>query len=236
MVYEGVEGINYDEVENKGELPYLAGKLLALIHGGNIRPVDEELYRDLARILGRNLALTGKEYEISHAMGTAFETIKHASSGCNAFSDFHQSNVMVTLNNGKPQKLWVIDPEFMQMGSFDRMEDAGTFFGHQFYLEYRETGQYERSLNDMIKFLLGYDSIFKQLTQRRLYEIYPHGIPITFFIGFWALMDALDLLNNRLENATPEHPEILSRIDFALQFLGDSSIQHKIMEGLRARA
>ncbi|RMG20852.1 MAG: hypothetical protein D6732_28240 [Methanobacteriota archaeon] len=223
LIYEGIEGINYDEIEEKGKLPYLAGQLLALIHGGEIRPVQEELYRDLARILGRKLATTGKELEISQAMGGAFNTIQQASSGCNAFSDFHQSNVMVTFSDGKPIKMWVIDPEFMQEGSFDRMEDVGTFFGFQFLKEYQIAGTYEQAKIDLLQFLRGYDSIFYQLSGRRLFEIYPHGFPIQFFIAFWVLMDGLDLAENRLNDPTFSHPEIQDRIDFALKFLRDQS-------------
>ncbi len=223
MIYEGVEGINYDEINEKGHLPFLAGQLLSLIHGGEIRPVQEELYRDLARILGRKLAVTGKELEISQVMGAAFNSIQHASSGCNAFSDFHQSNVMVTFSDSKPIKMWVIDPEFMQEGSFDRMEDVGTFFGFQFLKEYQQTGGYDQSKIDLIQFLRGYDMVFEQFSGRRLYEIYPHGLPIHFFIAFWTLMDALDLANNRLGDTTFSHPEIQDRIQFALQFLKDKS-------------
>lgn len=235
MIYEGIEGTNYDDIPEKGPLPYMAGQLLSLIHGGQIRPVNEELYRDLARILGRNLAPTGKELEISKGMGMAFNLIQNSSSGCNAFSDFHQSNVMVTFADGRPIKLWVIDPEFMQEGSFDRMEDVGTFFGFQFFKEYQQTGSYSNSVVDLISFLKGYDAVFHQLSGRNLFEIYPNGLPIPFFIGFWALMDALDLANNRLKDSSFSHPEISSRIDFSLKLLGDTTLVDRVMKEISRR-
>ncbi len=228
LIYEGIEGINYDEIPRKQDLPKWAGKMLALIHGSEIRPVDDSLYRDLARILGKSLEHTGMEVQISNAMGRAYQNIQQSYSGCNAFSDFHQSNVMVTYANSTPIKMWVIDPEFMQVGSFDRMEDVGTFFGFQFLMEYIETGEFVRATLDLLKFLDGYNEILFQLTGRKLYEIYPNGIPVPFFIAMWALMDAIDLAVNRIGNNSYSHPEVVNRLNFAVALLNNQKFHEQL--------
>lgn len=226
IVYEGVQGTNYDECSADFSKAYHAGRLLAVIHGRTIKNVDSALYQNLVRMISQHLSLSGKEAELSRGLTLAFEKFKGATSGCNPFSDFHQSNVMINAGESIINKMYVIDPEFMQKGNFDRMEDAGTFFGNQFLNEYINTQSIRNSSLDLSQFILGYDNVFHNLTTQHLYEIYPNGLPIQFTIALWALMDALDIITNRDTHSQVLEPEIMIRIEFALYILNNEELEN----------
>ena len=212
IIYEGIIATNYDEIDVPKKA-WEAGRLLATIHGGTIRPVETALYRDLSRMIGQHIAETGMERDISQGLRHYFEKMEGAQSGCNPFSDFHQSNVMIAATNNEIDRCYVIDPEFMQTGSFDRLEDTGTFFGHQLYQEYVATGAIDQARQDLHEFLNGYDSKLKELGAEPLRMIYPRGNPVSFFIAQWAIMDALDIALNR--GGDLKSAETLTRLNFA---------------------
>lgn len=216
IIYEGIRGTNYDELLLDGKQEE-AGRLLATIHGSEARAVDTDLYRDLIRMLGSHLAVLGREQEISKLLSSHYERMINAMSGINPFSDFHQSNVMLKTVNNQIMKAYVIDPEFMQKGSFDRMEDVGTFFGAQGLAEFQENGNADVMLSDLRRFLSGYQEKILELRGYRWSEMYPNGNPIGFFIAQWALMDALDYAINRGGDLSSD--EVQSRIEYVFFIL-----------------
>ncbi|MHA2251195.1 MAG: hypothetical protein ACXAD7_12600 [Candidatus Kariarchaeaceae archaeon] len=217
IVYEGIKGTNYDEIEIKNKSRE-AGRLLATIHGYEVKPVDTDLYRDLSRMIGTHLATTGSEKGISKGLGYYYQRLEGANSGCNPFSDFHQSNVMVSFSGDQINKVYIIDPEFMQKGRFDRLEDMGTFFGQQLFLEFSSTGSVRKTISDINEFFLGYEEKNIENGGIQLKEMYPHGSPLPFFIAQWALMDTLDIAFNRGGDlASPETRARLNFVKFILQ-------------------
>jgi hypothetical protein len=226
LVYEGLEGRNYDEIEGITDKSFYAGKLLAIIHGPELKQVDDALYQNLARMLAQHLEPTGKEVEISHGLKNAYEQISGMPSGCNPFSDFHQSNVMIQLSSDNSQiaKMYVIDPEFMQVGRFDRMEDTGTFFGSQFLSEFANTGSINQSIKDFVEFCKGYNSVIAPNNGATLNQIYPKGVPIQFTIALWTLLDTIDFVLNRTDDKSFNSPEVDIRIKFVLYILNSNEL------------
>ncbi|MCE7737008.1 MAG: hypothetical protein GPJ54_19135 [Candidatus Heimdallarchaeota archaeon] len=212
IIYEGIQATNYDEIEIEKKA-WEAGRLLATIHGSEVRPVDKTLYRDLQRMIGAQLAETGFEQQISNGMGYYYQMLENAHSGCDPFSDYHQSNVMIRTINSEISKVYIIDPEFMQKGSFDRLEDIGTFFGYQLFQEFEEKHHVNTGLKDIHEFFVGYQSKMHEMGGPNWKQIYPDGCALPFFLGQWALMDALDMVINRGGNL--KSPEALTRLNFA---------------------
>ncbi|MDH5402767.1 MAG: hypothetical protein OEZ01_06755 [Candidatus Heimdallarchaeota archaeon] len=222
IVYEGVSGTNYDEliVENKA---YEAGRLLSLIHGSQSRPVDLDIYRNLIRMLGSHISTTGMEKQLSNSLSNHFLKLEGALSGCDPFSDFHQSNVMISTINQRISKIHVIDPEFMQKGNFDRLEDVGTFFGHQLLDEFIKTNGIKQGLIDINEFFKGYQQQATDTNGMSLSAMYPRGNPIAFFIAQWAIMDALDIAINR--GGDLNSPDVMIRLKFSLFVLDSVEIK-----------
>lgn len=212
IIYEGIQATNYDEmvIEKKA---WEAGRLLATIHGSETRAVDMTLYRDLQRMIGAQLAETGFEQEISNGMGYFYQMLENAYSGCNPFSDFHQSNVMIKTINNEIGKVYIIDPEFMQKGSFDRLEDVGTFFGYQLFQEFEQTNRIDIGLRDINEFFAGYQSKMLEMGSLSWKQMYSNGCALPFFLAQWALMDALDMVINRGGNL--KSPDALTRLNYA---------------------
>jgi hypothetical protein len=217
IIYEGIQATNYDELD-MDKKAWEAGRLLATIHGTEIRPVDKTLYRDLQRMIGVQLAETGFEQIISQGMGYYYQQLENAYSGCNPFSDFHQSNVMIkSFNDYHIGKVYVIDPEFMQKGSFDRLEDVGTFFGFQLFQEFEKSNSITQGLEDVNEFFEGYQSKQLEMGGVPWNQMYPSGCPLPFFLAQWALMDALDMVINR--GGDLKSPEALTRLNYAKYIL-----------------
>lgn len=216
IIYEGITATNYDEI-NINRKAWHAGKLLATIHGGEARPVDNTLYRDLSRMIGSQLAQTGYEKVISDGLGFFYQKIEKAYSGCDPFSDFHQSNVMIKTFDSEIGKVYIIDPEFMQKGSFDRLEDVGTFFGFQLFNEFEATKKVDNGIKDVNEFFSGYQSKMLEMGGLTWQQMYPSGCALPFFIAQWALMDALDMVINRGGNLSS--PDAITRLNFAKYIL-----------------
>ncbi|MFV2014949.1 MAG: hypothetical protein ACC656_05955 [Candidatus Heimdallarchaeota archaeon] len=164
-------------------------------------------------MIGAQLAETGFEHEISNGMGYYYQMLENAFSGCDPFSDFHQSNVMIKTINGDIAKVYIIDPEFMQKGSFDRLEDVGTFFGYQLFLEFEQTNSITIGLRDVNSFFEGYQSKMIEMGGVSWNQMYSNGCALPFFLAQWALMDALDMVINRGGNL--KSPEALTRLNYA---------------------
>ncbi|MCY3414094.1 MAG: hypothetical protein INQ03_20790 [Candidatus Heimdallarchaeota archaeon] len=212
IIYEGVSAVNYDECEILDKAIH-AGQLLAAIHTGKVKPVDTETYKGLARIIGTYIAPTGMEREISQGLGRAFDRLSNAMSGCNPYSDFHQSNVMLSSTGEIIDKVYVIDPEFMQKGRFDRLEDVGTFFAKYLMLEYQATGAIHNGLRELDQFLKAYEEYNMNNQGVSWQQMYPNGSPLSFFIAQWAIMDAIDQ-SMRLGVQITE-PNLVNQIKFA---------------------
>ncbi len=224
MVYQGINGVNFDESPPVPKKYMLAGMLLAIIHGGSLKTVDRDLYKNFSRIIGKNFAASGHEPAISTGLGKALRYIGKKNEGCDAFSDFHQSNVMVNLSKHEQiEKMWIIDPEFMSAGNFDRMEDIGTFFGQELFIEFASTSDIQITAKNIAEFLTGYSQKFFQLSETKFEHLYPSGYPLAFFISQWALMDALDKASQGL---TEEWDQ---KIQFALFLLEEQTIENLAM-------
>ncbi len=222
IIYEGVRGTNYDEIDIADKARQ-AGRLLAAIHGPTTKAVDTHLYRDLSRMIGTHIAITGFEKDISNGLGYYYQKLENAKSGCNPFSDYHQSNVMVSSQGELISKIYVIDPEYMQKGRFDRMEDVGTFFGQQLFHEYLQSGNIADGLNDIYEFLTGYEEKNIEGGGIKWKDMYPSGSAIPFFIAQWALLDTLDLAINRGGDITSK--ETMSRLRFVKFILQPNQIE-----------
>ncbi len=212
LIYEGINAINYDEIEVTNKASH-AGELLAAIHRGNPKPVNKDIYKGLARMIGKYIEATGLEKKISDGLGRIFNKMENAMSGCDPFSDFHQSNVMLSTQDDLINKVYIIDPEFMQKGRFDRLEDVGTFFAFQLLNEYKETKSIKNGLREVNEFLKAYQRL--NLIQQGLTwkQMYPNGCPLSFFVAQWAIMDSLDK-SMRLQKVITD-PELLLQIKFA---------------------
>ena len=229
LVYEGINGINYDECETILDKAFWAGRLLGILHGKQLAPVDDTLYKNYMRKLTQLLENTKYEESLSKRLSLAFTQLKGADSGSTIHSDFHQSNVMFTVveNNTKVSKVYVIDPEFMEVGYFDRMEDVGVFFGKQFFKEYTTSRTIENSIHDFQEFMRGYNSFLAEnADENTIFKIYSQGVPIQFQLVLWALADALFLIKNQEgDEINVTHPKILSRMEFSLFILDHKELE-----------
>ena len=229
LLYKGVEGKNYDESDKILDKSYLAGKLISIVHGRALQPVDDFLYQNYTRRVSQILSGTGKEQEFSTGFKRAFDKLKGLNSGCVTHSDFHQSNVMFVTNKeeNEARKVYIIDPEFMGKGHLDRMEDVGTFFGKQFLDEYKQNEEIQQGYIELKDFIKGYNNHLSDgKSGVNLDMIYPKGLPIQFHIANWALLDASDFLINRSkEEEGFDHPEIKLRFKFALYILNSNSLE-----------
>lgn len=194
VVYEGITGINYEDATHVVEKSFWAGYVLAITHGGNPRPVASEVYEELFRRLVLTIFRgTPSEETIMGESSFYFNLIRESMGGCDAFGDFHQSNLMLrTTPQGEILKVALIDPTFWMPGSFDRFEDMGTFFGRQAFVEYREKKNIVNTIGDIKQFLKGYNVYLREIDLPVLSELYPKGYPLDFFLGIWALMDYID--------------------------------------------
>lgn len=222
LIYEGLHATNYDECNIVGKATQ-AGKLLAAIHGGTKRPVNTEIYQGLARMIGTYIEPTGLEKQISQGLGQSFAKLEGAMSGCNPFSDFHQSNVMLSTSENLINKVYIIDPEFMQKGRYDRLEDVGTFFAFQLLNEYIERRSINDGYRDIMEFLKAYQVLNVQQQGDPWKRMYPNGCPLAFFIAQWAIMDAIDK-SMRLELPITD-PKLLIQIKFAEYILSEDKFR-----------
>ncbi|MHA1684876.1 MAG: hypothetical protein ACTSYD_00560 [Candidatus Heimdallarchaeaceae archaeon] len=194
VVYEGITGINYEDATEILDKSFWAGYVLAIIHGINPRPVIYEVYEELFRRLVLAVFGGSAEEEIIMSESNMFFTmIKESSGGCDAFGDYHQSNLMLrTTPQGEILKIALIDPTFWMPGSFDRFEDMGTFFGRQAFVEFREKKNIINTIGDIKQFLQGYNVYLREVDIPVLTELYPKGFPLDFFLGIWSMMDYID--------------------------------------------
>ncbi|MCK4955461.1 MAG: hypothetical protein KAS63_08875, partial [Candidatus Heimdallarchaeota archaeon] len=143
--------------------------------------------------------------------------------GSDAFGDFHQSNLMIrATTQGEVVSIALIDPTFWMQGSFDRFEDMGTFFGRQILVEYRETQSILRSLDDIQRFIQGYDVHLREVNGSPLKELYPKGYPLDLFMSTWAMMDIIDKTTN--QGIPFDHPDVILLKDLAFFFLTEQPI------------
>ncbi len=221
IAYEGITGLNYDEIDMIPDKSFWAGYVLAIIHGGSPRKVIYDVYEEMFRRLILNVFKgSDKEQEIMLKSRNLLDMVKMSSGGCDAFGDFHQSNLMIRLTSvGDIVSISLIDPTFYMQGSFDRFEDVGTFFGRQILIEYRETEneQFPNTMKDIHQFLQGYDIHLREINTPPLAEIYPKGFPLDLFIGFWALMDYIDKITT--QNIPPDHIDLHLLKELAYIFL-----------------
>ena len=224
IAYEGITGINYEDALNVENKSFWAGYVLSIIHEGKPKPVIIDIYEELYRRL--ILAVFGgddEEQEIMEKSKTLIEMVASSHGGSDAFGDFHQSNLMIrTSPQNEIVSIALIDPTFWMQGSFDRFEDIGTFFGRQVFLEYRKTKSLEKSIEEIEKFIEGYNVHLKEIYGVLLEEMYPKGYPLDLFLSTWAMMDIIDKTNNL--NVSPDHPDVLLLKELAYTFLTDQPV------------
>ncbi len=209
IAYEGITGINYEEAINVQEKSFWAGYVLAIIHEGQIRPVIYDVYEEIFRRLVMAIyAGEEKEAEIMQQSKNLLHMVESSQGGCDAFGDFHQSNLMLrTTSEGQIISIALIDPTFFMKGSYDRWEDVGTFFGRQSVVEFRETRSLVNTTKDINKFILGYNVHLREINAPTLQELYPKGFPIDFYIAIWGMMDYIEKTMNA--NIPKDHPDLV---------------------------
>ena len=111
-------------------------------------------------------------------------------------------------------------------GSFDRFEDIGTFFGRQAFLEYRVTKQLDATIDDIQRFIQGYNVHLREINSDPISDFYPKGYPIDLFLAIWAMMDILD--KTTTQNIPLNHSDILLLKGFAFHLLTEHPISNKI--------
>ncbi len=224
IAYEGITGINYEDAHTVVDKSFWAGYVLSIIHEGKPRPVITDIYEELYRRLV--LSIYGgdeKEQEIMEKSKNLIEMVSSSHGGSDAFGDFHQSNLMIrATTQGEVVSIALIDPTFWMQGSFDRFEDMGTFFGRQILLEYRQTQSILRSLDDIQRFIQGYDVHLREVNGSPLKELYPKGYPLDLFMSTWAMMDIIDKTTN--QGVPSDHPDVILLKDLAFFFLTEQPI------------
>ncbi len=227
IVYEGIEGVNYDDIPYFPGKASLVGRLLAILHGSDLKKADMsdymKWYRNLVTTLFSDLQeqkfLLRKMHEFS-------ELIKESYSGANIFGDFHQSNIIFQLDeNNNIVRVHVVDPEFMSDKIYERSDDICTFFAQQLVEEYIKSGNIRTTTDHMIEFLEGYESILK-LRSVTLKDIYPKGHPFDFFIAQWILFDILDKIKNF--NIKMSDPDVVARKKL-LFYLLENNVLNKLI-------
>ena len=214
VIYEGIDAVNYDELDYEAK-PTFAGRLLAEVHQPINKNINFEVYKSFSRQLANRYESVDLETKISHAMGRLTDRIEHMSSGCNPFNDFHQSNLMMSVIHDQVSKTYLLDPEFMSKESFDRMEDIGVFFGQQLLNEYLSTGDVETGVKDVHTFLKAYEGKNIENGGMAWKSIYQNGNPLIFYLGIWLLMDN-EHKAAQLYEGDITHPDILKRVEFLL--------------------
>ncbi len=228
IAYEGVTGINYEDALDVRDKSFWAGYVLSIIHEGKPRSVITDIYEELYRRLvlsifgGENV-----EQEIMEKSKVLIEMMSVSQGGSDAFGDFHQSNLMVrTSPQSEVLGIALIDPTFWMQGSFDRFEDVGTFFGRQAFLEFRVNKQLDTTIDDIQKFIQGYNVHLREVNSIPLEDLYPKGYPLDFFLAIWALMDILDKTMN--QNIPLNHVDILLLKELAFLLLTEHPISKEI--------
>lgn len=214
VIYEGLDAVNYDELEFEGKAKF-AGRLLAEVHQPICKNINFEVYKSFSRQLANRYESVDLETKISHAMGRLTDRIEHMSSGGNPFNDFHQSNLMMSVFDEQVSKTYLLDPEFMSKESFDRMEDIGVFFGQQLLNEYISTGDVVEGVKDVHEFLKAYEEKNIENGGMEWRSIYKNGNPLIFYLGIWLLMDN-EHKAAQLYDGDITHPDILKRVEFLL--------------------
>ncbi|UJG41999.1 MAG: hypothetical protein K9W45_05910 [Candidatus Heimdallarchaeum aukensis] len=228
IAYEGITGINYEDAVEVRNKSFWAGYVLAVIHGGQTRKVMVDIYEELHRRLVFKI-FGGDEQEstVVEKSKPFLQMISSSMGGCDAFGDFHQSNLMLRITpDNQVITIALIDPTFWMKGSYDRFEDMGTFFGRQSILEYRETNNLVETAKDIRKFLKGYNVHLKELHVPTLEEMYPKGLPIDFYIALWAMMDYIEKTEH--QGISKEHPDIIKLKEMTYYLLTEYPILSRL--------
>ncbi len=225
IVYEGIEGENYDELPPNPEKAFLTGRLLATIHGINTGKVNISLYKDLIRVLGMKGEKINQNFEKRFLQGCKLfiPMLENNLEESLIFGDFHQSNVMISKIEDKNMinTVYVIDPHYIQTNGFSRSEDMGIFFGNQAFQEWRITGKFSVVKKDFSSFIEGYQVQMNYLNGPELTKIFSYGLTVDYFVAQWGVLDALDY-PNRVHKEVPQATllkEMQERLDFALDVL-----------------
>jgi len=228
IAYEGVKGINYEDAHNIRDKSFWAGYVLSIIHEGKPKSVITDIYEELYRRLV--LAVFGGEdveQSIMEMSKPLIDMMSVSRGGSDAFGDFHQSNLMIRTS---PQEdvlgIALIDPTFWMQGAFDRFEDMGTFFGRQAFLEYRTTKTLDVTIDDIKKFIQGYNVHLREVNGPSLEDLYPKGFPLDFFLAIWAMMDILD--KTTTQNISLNHVDIVLLKELAMNLLTEHPISKEI--------
>ncbi|MHA1200411.1 MAG: hypothetical protein ACTSQF_13895, partial [Candidatus Heimdallarchaeaceae archaeon] len=215
IAYEGVTGINYEDAYNVRDKSFWGGYVLSIIHEGKPRPVITDIYEELYRRLV--LSVFGGENVEQTIMENSKKLIEMIAASQGMVRTSPQDEVL---------GIALIDPTFWMQGAFDRFEDVGTFFGRQAFLEYRVTKQLDATLDDIKKFIQGYNVHLREVNAIPLEELYPKGYPLDFFLAIWAMMDILD--KTTTQNIPLNHADILLLKELAYSLLTEHPLSKEI--------
>jgi hypothetical protein len=187
LIYEGIHGEPYYQADMATKKKaVLAGRLLGAIHGPTRRSVDAESYENLMALMLSDFPISSLRREaIGSASAIYFEEMKDSMGGGNIFGDYHQGNVILSLENRNThlQKIYVIDAEYMMFADNCRCEDIANFFVFQIIEEYKATRSIDKTRSDLHFFLLGYNQILRDFNLS-LKDLYPLNIPLEFHLAY----------------------------------------------------
>ncbi|MFX1521315.1 MAG: hypothetical protein ACFFCD_15480 [Promethearchaeota archaeon] len=188
LTYEGIQGKSYYE-ESIGikKKAVLAGRLLAAVQGTEVRTLDVEHYENLMALMLLNLPIsTLRRESIAKLCAAYFEEMKESRGGGNIFGDYHQANVILSREEHTSyfQKIYVIDPEYMQLNqNYCRSEDIANFFHFQISEEFKQTKAIDETQSALHYFLSGYNQILRDFNLS-LKELYPLNMPLEFHLAY----------------------------------------------------
>ncbi|MFW9996246.1 MAG: hypothetical protein ACFFD4_29665 [Candidatus Odinarchaeota archaeon] len=118
------------------------------------------------------------------------------------------------------RKLWLLHPSGINNEKvFDRFEDIGSFLLEPAYEEFNQHGNLEKTTNNLVFMMNGYNSVLVSTIGIQLQELYKEGLPITLQL----LLRCLEEIAENIGNFQLE--EIEKRKEF-LQYLIETPVEY----------
>ena len=218
LIYDKIQGQKLNQLTLRPEnADFLKGRISAVLHGGEVMQLDENVIRELSIFLLMNLKSFTDEEKVGIAdlLERQFSKISGSTGGyapCTQFSTNDFS--LVPINKSQP-----IDFELINQGKAflinipsrtpenltnDRLSDIASLFHESAFNEYIETGDVILTKQDIDNFLQGYSGVTNELQIPSLIAMYPNGstFDLQFIISSW------------LFEAEKINPEIIDVNDF----------------------
>ncbi len=200
LIYEGIQGKSFYDSEINPEVKLLlTGEALSKYHSAELKPMEKERYVFLLKKTFRDIIMPRERKEAFVDLARkSLSNILGYSSGTAGFGDFHQGNVLFSIekdnSNKKRIQVWLIDPEYVEEEqSADRMEDIGTFFLHSAIESYNKCGNLYSLWKEIQPFIEGYERHLSTvgLSLNEIYRNYESAF--AFHLGLNVLLEGLFL-------------------------------------------